>query len=271
MYDDGLVQQALEVRGLKTARVSWSDVHFPWEQTRYALFRSTWDYFFRFAEFRKWLTTVGSQTRLINDLGLIEWNLDKHYLEDLAQKRVNVVPTYYTDSEHFTPLDAIVEERGWGDIVIKPTISGTAMDTHKITYDELHRYHSLFAQLCQKHVMMVQPLQRFIMEVGEYSLVVIGGQYTHAVKKVAKSGDFRVQSDFGGTVHPHEPSSEEVAFAEQVVRSCSPIPHYARVDIIRDNDGKLSLVELELIEPELWFRRNPPAAEVLAQVIIDRL
>ena len=97
--------------------------------------------------------------------------------------------------------------------------------------------------------------------------MVMGGQFTHAVLKVAKPGDFRVQDDFGGSVHDYQPTQAEMNFAEKAVSFCSPSPSLARVDIIRDNNDELAIIELEMIEPELWFRLNPKAADVLAEAI----
>jgi hypothetical protein len=77
-----------------------------------------------------------------------------------------------------------------------------------------------------------------------------------------------VQDDFGGTVQPYQPTAEEIAFAEKVFAVCDPMPLYGRVDFVTDNEGQLAVVELEIIEPELWFRHHPPAAEVLADVLL---
>ena len=101
--------------------------------------------------------------------------------------------------------------------------------------------------------------------------MVMGGQFTHAVLKIAKPGDFRVQDDFGGTVHEYQPTLEEIAFAEKAVAACDPQPYYARVDIIRDNNNELAVIEMELIEPELWFRLKPAAAEVLVEAISKKV
>ncbi len=90
---------------------------------------------------------------------------------------------------------------------------------------------------------------------------------THAVLKIAKPGDFRVQDDFGGSVHNYQANAEEIAFAEKAVAACHPTPFYARVDVIKDNNDQLAIIELELIEPELWFRLMPSAAQVLANSI----
>ena len=118
---------------------------------------------------------------------------------------------------------------------------------------------------------MVQPFQENIIKTGELSLIVMGGKYTHAVRKVAKQGDFRVQDDHGGVVLGYTPTEEEIQFAEKAVAACNERPLYARVDMIRDNANKLAIMELELIEPELFFRFYKPAADRLADVIAQRV
>lgn len=117
--------------------------------------------------------------------------------------------------------------------------------------------------------MLLQEFQNNILENGEISFMVFGGKFTHAVLKKANGGDFRVQDDWGGTVHEYSPSADEIKFAEEVVAKSHPHLPYARVDVMKDNRGKLSLIELELFEPELWFRKHHPAAELFAGIILE--
>lgn len=119
--------------------------------------------------------------------------------------------------------------------------------------------------------MMFQPFQEEIVRTGEDTLMVIDGRYTHAVRKVAKPGDFRVQAEFGGTVQELVPTSEHIELAERAMAACRPAPAYGRVDMVRDHDGRLAVMELEVIEPELWLRYHPPAAEVMARGIVRSL
>ena len=114
--------------------------------------------------------------------------------------------------------------------------------------------------------MLFQEFLENIILSGEISLIMIGGKYTHAVKKIAKKGDFRVQDDHGGKVEKYTPNKEEITFAENCLKASPYTPVYARVDIVYDNN-KPSLSELELIEPELWFRNYPKATELLAREI----
>lgn len=269
--EDLLVQEALEKRGLRTARFDWARPDVDWSNTRAALFRTTWDYFHRFEEFSAWLGKVSAQTRLINPIELVRWNMDKHYLQDLAQRGIHISPAIYIHVGDNTTLEALHRAAGWADMILKPTVSGSARHTYRLNPGNLPEHEATFQSLIAREDMMLQPFQHQVVEQGELSLMVLAGQYSHAVRKVAKAGEFRVQSDFGGAVYPYEPTREEIAFAERTVAACSPQPIYARADLIRDNNGQLALMELELIEPEMWFRLCPSAAERLAEAVAGAL
>lgn len=271
IQEDKLVQEALEQKGLRVGRFDWARPEVDWSVTRAALFRTTWDYFHRFEEFSAWLEKVAAQTRLINPIEQIRWNMDKHYLRDLEEQGVCTPPAVYIHIGESTTLEALHQKTGWTDMILKPTVSGSARHTYRLNPDNLVDHESIFGQLIAQEDMMLQPFQRQVVEEGELSLMVIGGAYSHAVRKVAKPGEFRVQSDFGGAVHVYEPTREEIAFAEQAVAACIIQPVYARADIIRDNDGHLALMELELIEPEMWFRLFPEAAGRLAEAVVGAL
>jgi glutathione synthase/RimK-type ligase-like ATP-grasp enzyme len=130
--------------------------------------------------------------------------------------------------------------------------------------------YSLFKSLITNESLILQEFQESVLTEGEVSLVMLGGQFSHAVRKRAKPGDFRVQDDFGGTLHPYEPDAEEIRLAGQALQHCQELPLYARVDLIRDRHNKSCVSELELIEPELWFRRNPEAAIRMARLIYQQ-
>jgi len=267
MLEDELVIEALEKEGLKTIKKSWSDPQFDWKQTKYILFRSTWDYAERFIEFSDWLIQVSMQTKLINPYTLIVWNLDKHYLNDLKMRRVNVVETQFVEFGDQRTLSELHKELGWTDTVLKPVVSAAAKDTYRLNPQNISEYEARYSELVKNEAMMLQPFQESVLDRGELSLIVIGGQYTHAVLKVAKPGDFRVQDDFGGTAHPYEPTQEEIHLAVKAVKVCNPQPLYARVDMVNDNEGNPAISELELLEPELWFRKNEAAVNKLAVAI----
>ena len=269
--EEGILKQYLEEKGLTVLRKDWACPDFDWSTAKCLIFRSTWDYFDRFNEFKTWLNNVESKTMLINDASQVRWNMDKHYLLDLKKKGIKIVESEYLKKRDTRSLKEIISTLNWPKAILKPTIAGAARHTYKISPETIDRYESIFKELIADEDMMIQPFQYNIEEKGEVSFVVIDGEYTHSVLKKAKSGDFRVQDDFGGSVHDYEPSDEEIIFAENVVKACSPIPAYARVDVMWNNENELAVSEVELIEPELWFRNNPTSANKLAQVISDRL
>ncbi|PTX61608.1 RimK-like ATP-grasp domain-containing protein [Kordia periserrulae] len=267
LLEDTLVQNALENEGLTVKRLSWDDADFDWNTTKYALFRTTWDYFDRFDEFSIWLKKVSEQTILLNSAKMIRWNIDKHYLQDLKKQHIAIVPTYFIEKGDSRTLAEIHQELGWTETVVKPCISGAARHTYKLHPENIHQHETIFKDLISEEAMMLQPFMHQVVTKGEISLMIINGTYTHAILKQAKKGDFRVQDDFGGSVHEYTPSQEEITFAENAVKACIEFPIYARVDIIWDNDNQLAISELELIEPELWFRFNNNAAIQLAKGI----
>jgi glutathione synthase/RimK-type ligase-like ATP-grasp enzyme len=271
LNDDKVVQEALEKRGLRVTRTNWDNPNFDWTKTRCAIFRTTWDYFDRFAAFSMWLDIVSKQTQLINSIETIRWNIDKHYLQDLANKGVRIPPTLFIEKGEMRSLSEIISTLPWSNFILKPAVSGAARHTYKFNNTSVAECQEFFADLIAEESMLVQEFQHNILSKGEIALIVIGGTVSHAVLKRARPGDFRVQDDFGGTVHPHKPTEEEIEFAEMVVKQVSPLPAYARVDLMWDNSNALVISELELIEPELWFRKNPAAAEMLAEAVMMRI
>lgn len=271
LTEDKLLQDALEGLGLRVVRKDWADPFFDWSTTKCAVFRATWDYFDRFDEFKSWLDQVESQTKFINPISQIRWNMDKWYLNDLADQGIHVVETHYIEKGATKSLSDCISETGWKEVILKPTIAGAARHTYRLNSENIEELEPVFQTLIEKEDMMLQPFQHNIMTKGEISFMVIGGRYTHSVLKKGKKGDFRVQDDFGGTLHEYQPSPEEIAFAEEVAKSCTPLPAYARIDVMWDNEGQLAVSEVELVEPELWFRRNEAAATMLAQEIVTRI
>lgn len=267
LLEQELLKSAFEAQGLKVDITYWDNPSYEWQQTKSVLFRTVWDYFERFDEFWEWLEQVKTKTRLINSYELIKWNIDKHYLRDLKNNDIQVVPTYFADRGNNISLQEIANLNDWKHIVIKPAISASAFNTYKITNDEIEQKEQLFHELLQTHDMLVQPFFPTISELGEASLMVFGGKFTHAILKKAKAGDFRVQDDFGGTVHDYNPTQEEIKFAEKVFQSCTSLPIYGRVDIVWDSNKHIYLSELEIIEPELWIRNRPESANKIAEAV----
>lgn len=272
ILEDKYVMDAFISEGLKVNRVAWDDPDFDWSTTRFALFRAVWDYFNHLEEFRNWFKSTSLVTTFINSKALIDWNIDKHYLKGLNQRGVNISKTSIVESGDTTSLLEVfrnLKNQGVNgdDFVLKPCVAAGARHTYKIHISEADQYNPIFQRLIAKEAMMVQEFQYNVVKKGEVSLILFENDFTHAILKVAKLGDFRVQDDFGGSVHKYQASEEEIAFAKDVVENAPELPTYSRVDIFRDNTNELAVAELELFEPELWFRLHPEAAVVMAKNI----
>ena len=269
LLEDQLLQSALEEKGLRVIKKDWADKNFDWTTTKYAIFRTTWDYFERFDEFFTWLKNTKKKTTFINSEKVINWNIDKHYLQDLAKNKINIAPTLFIEKGDNITLKQLFEKTNWEEVVIKPAISGAARHTYRINTSNYKIHENIFQKLIKGECMLFQSFLKNITLLGEISLIMIGGKYTHAVKKKAKKGDFRVQDDHGGAVEKYQPTKEEIIFAKNCLKASPFDPIYARVDIVYDNDNIISLSELELIEPELWLRNNPTSAKILTKEIIN--
>ena len=269
LLEDQLLQTALEEKGLFVIKKDWADSNFDWTKTKYAIFRTTWDYFERFDEFFTWLEKTKNKTTFINSAEVINWNIDKHYLQDLAKNNINIAPTLFIEKGGNITLKQLFEKTNWMEVVVKPAISGAARYTYRINPNNYKKHENIFQELIKVECMLFQSFLKNITLLGEISLIMIGGKYTHAVKKTAKKGDFRVQDDHGGRVEKYQPTNAEIIFAENCLKASPFNPVYARVDLVYDNNNTISLSELELIEPELWFRNNPISANLLAEEVIN--
>ncbi len=271
--EDELLCEALRQQGLRVERFSWSNPSIDWNQVSSVVFRTTWDYFHRIDEFKAWLKNL--KAKKFNSEQTLWWNLDKKYLLDLKNKGVHVVDTQVHQAKSIEEANKFLTQcfdfaknNEW---IIKPVISGAARHTYRINKSNLTELVPILSALLVQEEFLIQPFQKNVCEQGEISLMVMGGQFTHAVLKTAKAGDFRVQDDHGGKVQHYAPSQDEIDFAEQAIAACDPKPIYARVDVVRDNQNQLSIMELELIEPELFFRFNPESASILARAIKQQL
>ena len=263
-HEERLLAAAFERRGRSVARVAWSDAAFDWSRPRAALFRSTWDYFERPAEFAAWLERVAALTRLINDAALVRWNFDKRYLLELAERGVAIVPTERLERGGALELARRVAAAPREGLVVKPAVSGAARETWRIDAANLAQRAPHLEALLSREALLVQPFEPAIATRGELSFIVVAGRCRHAVRKLPKQGDFRVQDDHGGTVQSHAPSRAEIDFAERAAAAAPYPPLYARVDAVESAAG-LRLMELEIIEPELFFRFRPQTADELAE------
>lgn len=267
--EDRLLMEALENLGQQAERKAWDDPQFDWSLAEAVIFRATWDYFERFESFQSTIQQMSNKTKLINPIRILEWSLDKHYLRNLYQKGIRIPPTQFIPIGSERTLQDWVQQSGWKECILKPVIGATARHTYRFNAEDTKPLEDTYRKLIQQEAFMLQEFMESVLTEGEISLIVLGGKVSHAVLKRAKPNDFRVQDDFGGTVHQHHPNQAAIHIAEAAIQACPATGYYARVDLLLDNQGQYCLSELEMIEPELFFRFQEGSANILAQAIVE--
>lgn len=268
--DDQPLADALTALGYRVEPEPWTDID---PNTHLAadsvVLRSTWDYHRVPTMFRAWLDAMADSRRpLLNPAEVVRDNIDKIYLQALHAAGIAIPLTRWIEKPDEASLAATLRAEGWAQAVFKPRIGATAHGTFLIGADSLPSDDDLAPGRASGA--LVQEFIPAIRERGEVSLVYAGGQFSHAVVKRGKDGDFRVQKDFGGVVEPVAPSSAVLAFGESVMTHVPESCAFARVDVVESERGPL-LMELELIEPELYFSIVPGSAERMARALVDRL
>ena len=252
------------LRRTESKVVIWNDPQESWRECSQIIIRTTWDYSYHLPEFLKWVEQVErAGIRLHNSADIIRWNCDKKYMRDLAERGVSIPETHWIPRRTLTPelLAKLVTE----PCVIKPTVSGGAKDTYRAMPENVHEVAEQIKQVSLEKDLMRQTFIPEITNPGEYSLIFFRNEFSHAVLKTPASGDYRVQSKYGGLYQGVEVPSGIVEQARFVLDQVpfAEAPLYARVDgILRD--GKFMLMELELIEPYLFLEFGDGAATFLA-------
>lgn len=256
---DQALAVALAEEGFDVQPVIWSGAQQDWQVFDAVVVRSCWDYHLRAEEFLEWIALLErSGVAVVNSPALIRWNANKVYLGELAVAGIAMPDTVFVESGMELDLTKVCASRGWGSAVVKPTISASAYCTER---------------RCSGRVRGPAMVQQYIAAIetaGEWSLVYINGKFSHAVIKKPQAGDFRVQFAFGGTVRVAEPYWELLVFAEAVLNRLAWPSSFARVDIVADG-ASMQLMELEVIEPELFLDLVPGSSRRLASAIRDDL
>jgi len=271
--DDTMLIEAFAERGVEALAVAWDDPEVDWGKFDLALIRSTWDYIDDRDRFLATLGRIAGSCRLENQLDTIRWNSEKHYLFDLADADVRTVPTVQVSVVEPDDLELTVSGRGWKTVVLKPRIGAGSADIHRIPAQHAVRtLEELYAQDPTKEYIL-QPFIETITTEGEWSYVYIAGALSHVLIKKPAEGDFRSHGVHGGTVSLAEASPGDRlqvdAMLKQIQKQFPFDPLYSRVDVIRA-EGRLAIMELELIEPMLYLGSAPGAAGRLADAAIAR-
>lgn len=272
--DDRPLVPALAARDVEAHPVVWDDPHVDWTAFTAVVIRSCWDYHLRHNDFLAWVSHLEQAgVPVWNPPAVLRWNAEKTYLRDLAECGVQVVPTRWIEQGSATTLTDVLHDAGWDRAVVKPAISASAHETWQTSRTTAARDESRFRALVERGRVLVQPFMDVVVSAGEWSLVFLGGAFSHAMLKRARTGDFRVQTEHGGSAAVAEPDSRIIEQARSALcagPSGTSECLYARVDgcVV---GGDFVVMEVELIEPLLFLAGHPDATKRFAEALVARL
>ncbi len=259
--DDELLKDPLEKLGYQMDSISWRATE-DWSKYEAVVIRSTWDYQDHYEDFLKVLEEISCKTLLLNDLETVKWNSHKSYLKELKKKGVLIIPTLFHDEIQGLGVEKICQLLETNKIIFKPYVGANSDNTFPINLGEPMPPIDI-----RSGEFFVQAFVDNVLSEGEFSLFFFKGDYSHCILKTPKSGDYRVQEEWGGNIQEVKPEPELLNTATAIVDSKRL---YCRVDLVRGKSG-FELMELEMIEPALYFRMNKDSAELFAKNLIKSL
>lgn len=255
---------AFEAEGSKIVDVSWDDPDALWSDFDAALIGTTWDYPVRLDEFYAKLDEIESIIPVYNDVATVRWNARKTYLADLESRGAPVIPSLWFDSvgaaevteafAHFADADRLVFKQQVGS-----NSEGQFILARGDGIPDM------------PEPMFAQPFRPAIVSEGELGFIFVDGEVSHATQKQVQSGDYRVQANYGGYDIAFIPTADDLAAAKRIASFVEPTPLYARIDLVRNPEGQLELMEIELIEPFLYVDKGPNLGAMLHRAIQKRL
>lgn len=256
--------------GWRVSTVPWRSGA-DWDEFDAVYICTPWDYPDHLPQFLEVLETIeASRALLVNSMSLVTWNLEKTYLRDVARRGGDIVPSRWYDNFDATDPDDFFTGHRTDQVVIKPTVGANAKDTFVLTRPIATDMLQTLRRTFEQRPFFVQPFIETIRTIGEYSLFFFNGEYSHAIQKTPKPGDFRVQEEHGARIDPVQPPDALRRKAEQLFGTIEPLSTYGRGDWVCDHDGRYLLMELELIEPSLYLRTNRAAAARFAGAFNQR-
>lgn len=255
--EDDKLLNFLKEKGLNIEKVIWNDPAINWQDYTLAILKSPWDYFDLISDFYQWLDQLEHlKVKLLHPIDVVKWNSNKLYLQEIEAAGLKITPSTFIRKQESVNLNKFFGKYGVDKLIVKPSVSGGAKNTFKVTAHNVPEVNQKLNNLLQEVDFIVQPFLPEILENGEWSFIFFNGAYSHSLVKQAKPGDFRVQPAHGGSVHPQNPGEEQIAIAQQYINLFAKNCLYARVDGTFVN-GEFLLMELELIEPFLFLNTDP--------------
>jgi glutathione synthase/RimK-type ligase-like ATP-grasp enzyme len=248
--------------------VIWNDKTINWSDFDYLIFRNTWDYFEKETEFNLWLDQIEQLgIKTLNPIEIIKQNKHKFYLREMEKEGISILPTIFIDKTENLDLSEIIPKH-WKKAVIKPAFSAGSYQTIVFDTSDIKKTSDEYTKIAQEKELLLQEFIPEIQTLGETSFIFFNKKFSHAVNKKPVDGDFRVQSQFGGKYTLIHPSQELIEKAQKVVNTFHDKLLYARVDGIVI-DAELHLMEIECIEPDLYFDISEGALKRFVASIIE--
>ena len=269
--DDLLATKALGELGISVEAVIWDDPSVDWPAYSDVVIRSCWDYHLKPKEFLSWLTILERAGTIVhNPVDVIRRNMEKTYLKELQEDGISIVPSLWLASGDKVHIADLLLSQGWQKAVIKPVISASAYQTSIISLQEEAEAQAMLPNLLNSGAVIIQEFAEEIRTKGEWSLIFFNKEYSHSVIKPPQQDDFRVQREHGGTSAAAVPAPSFVTQAQTIIEKIDAPLLYARVDGV-ERDGQLLLMELELIEPFLFFGYDKKAPAIFASALTELL
>lgn len=267
----GALSKACAAEGIELVSRIWDE---PFEADVFSGFMvgTVWDYPPKQQTFLSTLDRLHAHAPVYNPPHLVRWNIEKTYLRDLANAGAPSIATLWADRADPASIEAAFNALGADTIVVKPLVGGGAWRQALITRGgPLPPAHELPPAAC-----LIQPFLPSVPDEGEYSFIFFSGTFSHALQKLPKAGDYRVQSIFGAREIVHQPREGEIDLCRKVLKAAETITGeadllYARVDMVRGLDGDLAVMELEVIEPYLYPEQGPDMGPVFAKALKGKL
>lgn len=257
------LEAALRAAGLSCAVVGWDDPSVDWSRFRLALLRATWNYPLMRDAFLDWAARVEAVTRLWNPLALVRWSSHKRYLLELEARGIPIAPTVLVPRGRGLTLGEILDARNWDEVVVKPAVSAGSYRTMRTSRTRLRQGEEHLRDLVAERDVLVQQYLPSVEGHGERALVWIDGALTHAVRKAPRfEGDREQVSPMAMSIAP-----AEAALAERVLATIETPMLYGRIDVAPGPDGRPVVMELELVEPSLFFPQSPAALDRMVRAL----
>lgn len=263
--DEAPMLGALRARGLRAETLAWDDPSARFDDARVTVIRATWNYHRAPERFASWIDGVAKQTALFNAADVVRWNMHKRYLLELSERGLPVLSTELVVQGSARTVADIRATRGFAAVVIKPAVSAGSRETARFEVSEGAAAEAHLRAIVAREDALVQPYVPEIAGRGERSLVWIDGEITHALRKAA-----RFDGEAESITPAHDVTDSERALAQRAVAAVGKPLFYARIDLVTSASGPL-LMELELIEPSLYFDAAPAALARFADGVMARL